>query len=326
MKKIGIIGLQPRQFSDVYNICSASNLLLFDGKTIDEKTVTSFSNKVDHVLMLAEHTPKSVHRALSGEKLTVLYGHTGVSTVKKYIAEHFSDAIKHTNPPTDVRDMQSNPTEVYLPSNWRESWLAIGTTNYRYLPDDNVTIIDGSARYSHGAYKLIEAGQPGDVFRVVYNKIPTMEDDILRLNANRKRYSKILGYKIELHLFSRHIDLYITDLRSETGGHRHRNVVVTSRTAMLAHMRLKDPLPSVKTIMETATPTTSLVPPTETCLDPTITEQRNAAMPSVEELPHGNSDREFWKQIVILGMRNGVEAATAIHAANQALQSLRNIG
>lgn len=84
--KIGIIGLRPRQYSDLRarNI-NGHELVFFEDKTCGREQVAAFTRKVDHVILLPNAAPKKVSEWVLKDKLKTLVG--GISTVIRYVEQ-----------------------------------------------------------------------------------------------------------------------------------------------------------------------------------------------------------------------------------------------
>lgn len=310
MATIGVIGLKPRQISDIAEMTADGRVQYYDRETITPDSVRSFARKMDYLVVLTNHTPKSVHHLKLDIPVEHVRGPVGISTVKSTVrgilAREFpQEAATVTQSVDTTVETAPSVQDEAIPLDWRESFLVLATTGYRPVPDSDVVVVP--ANEAGHRFTALAAGRPGDILRV-YSARTTKTANVIAAKQLAVYYGKKIGYRIEIHVYTNHIDYYVTD--SPRTDVRQRLIRVDRRDMMLAALKLKPAMVPEHVEVPAAAETPSVA----TGANPDFTPIRLT----------GDAEVDYWKELVLAGVRNGKSADAAVVEADIVLTALRN--
>ena len=334
MIKVGIIGLRSRQIDTVREHQYAAELLVFDRDRYNQETITGFANKCDRVVFLHGHTPASVYRHVPKDKIDIIPGNAGVSSVVKFLQDHYpvekpaEKTVKFSPAPTPPKQEPASiaPAEQAQGTvqDLRGSWLGavlVDSQVITYDPFAEFVTIGGDATGTKTRFQLIAAGRPGDVFRIPHDITKTTLVNIQgRHRYLAARYGELTGYELEAHIFKDYTDLFVSARRYH---HRTMRAYIGSfdnwAERVTANIDPAHTRPVVEAVEQTAV------------LEESETIQETAApapAPVVNVAPATPltlEEIDFWKQVMMALIADGEAVDSAAALASDATRELRKV-
>lgn len=235
--KVGIIGLIPRQQPDIRAIDYTVEIVFYDYAEYNKNNMESFCRKMDKVLFLAGHAPRTALHYAEASKTHIISGNVGVSSVIRYLDEHygrrspkaapavirkepvkgpdcpgFTQLVPYGKPATpppvvteDVGEVQYEP----LPKTWLGSMIGPYSTEYR-IPPRNPIMVGLSGKGNRFDHSILEAAQVGDTLRYKRDPTASLKDTNIRFTYVRNEYSARLTQLLEIHVFKDYVDVHVS--------------------------------------------------------------------------------------------------------------------
>lgn len=214
--KIGIIGLKPRQISDVKGRKFNGHAVVFYEHTgYAQEQVAAFVRKVDLVIVMPAHIPKRVTDWVPKSKLVTKAG--GISTIISYLST-LPDATAHEGvAPPVVRDepkthvivtVEDTPKEPVEPKKLGKTIPKGRESQYVWSAKHGIihTDKDGEHRYD-----ILDAAGVGDILRFARPK--GVEYQVWRTRITSMRWNREHKHHqvLEAHYYEEYVDLLVVD-------------------------------------------------------------------------------------------------------------------
>lgn len=313
--KIGIIGLQPRQISDVSGRkFNGHELEFYTQKSFAAESVAAFVRKVDRVVLITTGAPKNVVSLIPYTKRHTMAG--SISTVIRYLDSLPSDEaasapvkdaskssakveamVKQTavapKRPLSNEELVKIATQVSPPKKLFSNTPSGYDSQYVWRESASTVEPNASGRYQ---YDLLDAAEPGDVVRFLRPKgldAATWKTRITFVRSSRKTHN---GQLIEAHFYEKYVDLLVMERRKKP-----QPVQTVEHVAEPISDKPLSPDQPIESIS---------FPLEERAVEPAV---RDSAKPATPE------EFQFWRDVFVAVMGDGGTTASATTEADAAV-------
>ena len=320
--KIGIIGLRPRQISELQQRELPLDIVYYGEKNQTPAQIEKFAHDKDHVIIMAGHVARPVLSTVPSNKRQVITG--SVSSVIRFLEERVRELppapkAQINTTPKDVVEQAASPApqeptvrkvaravniqpRPEPPLNSHVELLAQVPRGYttRYSTPVSPALILRPDRDGRIDYLPMKSLKVGDVVR---SKRPHGLDLLLwqrRVGATRSYYSRMFGMVFEAHFFEAYVDMLLLSKGTEKAAST-APVSMPAKAEVVGGSASESPqAPAVEE------------PPMQDESTPTVTPMQTSDL-----------ERKFWMEVYVASIQSATTPAQSTAYADAALADYR---
>lgn len=327
VRKVGIIGLRPRQIRELTMNSFNAELSFYTEKNFEVAKVAAFCRKHEDIIVLSSHVPFKCVSNLPHHAKTIP-GNVGLSSLVRYIETSYGipgGNVVQTNqkPKQDSsKEMNAKPIiRVEIDNSWQYSMLLTGACTYGM--SDTTPAIEKKTGQRFNFTTLL-ACSPGDVIRYMHSKED--KEDVNKLRQSIyfavRSYTEKLGIFLEAHVHHDFTDIVVTDRRVKSTDVVHVTSVTTPAELTEAMRRHALTIGAVVNVSFIHKPVITVVEPVDSIKPLVVAGAAQSVDPDGVKFEHTEVSLAFWKQAYIAALGTGAGNERAKRLADQAAVDL----